>query len=179
MKTRFKHRVVAMTLALMMTASPVWGVVHATDEGIGDQPEKPVAESYMDNKKIEEYNKQVDDYNESAKAYNESVDKEYEAAVAETDEKNAEIDRHNEAELERVKAAEEKNAQAVKDAEEANTKISSRRTPFSRTLWVRICPSMRSMVPPDRSILFSTCSDAITGSRSSAPDKRGTQSVKR
>lgn len=123
MKTKFKHRVVAMTLAMMMTAAPVWGTVHATDEAIGDQPERPVAESYVDNGKIEEYNKKVDAYNESAKAHNESVDREYEAATAATDQRNAEIDQHNAAETERVMAAEEKNAQAVKAAEEANAKI--------------------------------------------------------
>lgn len=32
MKTKFKHRVVAMTLAMMMAAAPVWGAAHATDE---------------------------------------------------------------------------------------------------------------------------------------------------
>ena len=142
MKTKFRHRVIAMTLAMMMTAAPVWGAAHATDEAISvpeapaaevvvesepapapKAPEAPAAESHKDNAKIEEYNKKVDEYNESAKAHNEAVDKEYEAAVAETEQKNAEIDQHNAAEIERVKAAEERNAQAVRDAEEANAKI--------------------------------------------------------
>ena len=123
MKTKFRHKVVAMTLAMMMTAAPVWGAAHAADEGIGEQPERPVAESYEDNDKIEDYNKKVDEYNKSAEEYNKSVDKEYEAAVEETNAKNAEIDQHNEAETERVRAAEERNAEAAKAAEEANTKI--------------------------------------------------------
>ena len=123
MKNKFRHKAVAFILAAMMTATPVCGTVFAADEVISDQPERPVAESYEDNDKIEEYNKKVDEYNEAAKAHNESVDKEYEAAVAETEKKNAEIDQHNEAETERVKAAEERNAQAVKDAEEENARI--------------------------------------------------------
>ena len=123
MKTKFKHRIVAMTLAMMMTAAPVWGTVHAADEVIGDQPERPVAESYIDNSKIEDYNKKVDEYNKSAEEYNEAVDREYEEASREVAEKNAEIDQHNAAEIERVEAAQERNAQAEKEAEEANAKI--------------------------------------------------------
>ena len=123
MKTKFKHRIVAMTLAMMMTAAPVWGTVHATDEALGNQPERPAAESYVDNDKIEDYNKKVDEYNKSAKEHNEAVDREYEAAVKEVTEKNAKIDQHNAAEIERVEAAEERNSQAILDAEEANAKI--------------------------------------------------------
>lgn len=123
MKNRFRNRVVAMTLAMMMTAAPVWGAAYAADEALTEAPEKPVAESYEDNAKIEEYNKKVDSYNEAAKAHNESVDREYEAAVAETEAKNAEIDQHNAEETERVQAAEERNAQAVRDAEEENARI--------------------------------------------------------
>ena len=122
MKTKFRHRMVAMTLAMMITAAPVWGTVHATDEAL-DQPSKPVAESYEDNGKIKEYNKKVDEYNKAAKEHNEAVDKEYEAASKETAAKNAEIDEHNAAEEARVEAAEERNAQAARDAEEANAKI--------------------------------------------------------
>ena len=112
-----------MTLAIMMAAAPVWGAAYAADEAAVDAPEKPVAESYEDNDKIEEYNKKVDSYNEAAKAHNESVDREYEAAVADTAAKNAEINQHNAAETERVQAAEERNAQAVRDAEEENARI--------------------------------------------------------
>ncbi len=122
MKTKFRHRMVAMTLAMMITAAPVWGSVHATDEA-PEQPSKPVAESYEDNGKIKEYNKKVDEYNKAAKEHNEAVDREYEAASKETAAKNAEIDEHNAAEEARVEAAEERNAQAAKDAEEANAKI--------------------------------------------------------
>ena len=43
MKTKFRHRVIAMTLAMMMTAAPVWGAAHATDEAIS-VPEAPAAE---------------------------------------------------------------------------------------------------------------------------------------
>ena len=123
MKSKFRNRAVAMTLAMIMTAAPVWGAAYAADEAAVDAPEKPVAESYEDNDKIEEYNKKVDSYNEAAKAHNESVDREYEAAVADTAAKNAEIDQHNAAETERVQAAEERNAQAVRDAEEENSRI--------------------------------------------------------
>ena len=123
MKSKFRNRAVAMTLAIMMAAAPVWGAAYAADEAAVDAPEKPVAESYEDNDKIEEYNKKVDSYNEAAKAHNESVDREYEAAVADTAAKNAEIDQHNAAETERVQAAEERNAQAVRDAEEENARI--------------------------------------------------------
>ncbi len=45
MKTKFKHRVVAMTLAMMIAAAPVWGAAHAADEAIANVPERPVAES--------------------------------------------------------------------------------------------------------------------------------------
>ena len=86
-------------------------------------PEKPEAASHEDNGKIEEYNKKVDAYNESAKQHNESVDKEYEAAVEETNKMNEEIDRHNASEQQRVKDAEERNAQAQKAADEENRKI--------------------------------------------------------
>ena len=123
MKSKFRNRAVAMTLAMIMTAAPVWGAAYAADEAAVDAPEKPIAESYEDNDKIEEYNKKVDSYNEAAKAHNESVDREYEAAVADTAAKNAEIDQHNAAETERVQAAEERNAQAVRDAEEENARI--------------------------------------------------------
>ena len=86
-------------------------------------PEKPAATSHEDNGKIEEYNKKVDEYNEAAKQHNESVDREYEAAVEETNRMNEEIDRHNESEQQRVKDAEERNAQAQKAADEENRKI--------------------------------------------------------
>lgn len=181
MKTKFKHRVIAMTLAMMMTASPVWGAAHADDGAVENQPEKavaesyvdndksedhsnkaedysepakadngsaeseskaeesvqentadetavnepekPVAESYLDNDKIEEYNRKVDEYNKSAEEYNKSVDMEYEEASRAVEEKNAKIDQHNAAENERVKAAEERNAQAILDAAAANDEI--------------------------------------------------------
>ena len=123
MKNRFRHKITSITLALMMAAAPVGGSVFAATDFEEAQPEKPVAESYEDNSKIEEYNKKVDDYNKSAKEYNESVDKEHEAAVAETAAKNAEIEQHNAAELERVAAAEQRNAEAVADAEAANAQI--------------------------------------------------------
>ena len=84
MKTTFKHKVVAMTLTLMMTASIIWGAALTTDETISNKLEKPVAEIYMDNEKI---------------------------------------DLHNVAETEHVKAAKEKNAQAVRDVEEVETRI--------------------------------------------------------
>lgn len=86
-------------------------------------PEKPAATSHKDNDKIEAYNKKVDEYNESARQHNESVDKEYDAAVEETNKMNAEIDQHNAAEQQRVKDAEERNAQALKAADEENRKI--------------------------------------------------------
>lgn len=123
MKNRFRHKITSITLALMMAAAPVGGSVFAATDFEAAQPDKPVAESFEDNSKIEEYNKKVDDYNKSAKEYNESVDKEHEAAVAETAAKNAEIEQHNAAELERVAAAEQRNAEAVAEAEAANAQI--------------------------------------------------------
>ena len=51
MKTKFKHRVVAMTLAIMMTAAPVGGTVFAADEINADQNVKSVEASYEDNVK--------------------------------------------------------------------------------------------------------------------------------
>ena len=86
-------------------------------------PEKPEATSHEDNGRIEEYNKKVDEYNEAAKQHNESVDKEYEAAVEETNRMNEEIDRHNASEQQRVKDAEERNARAQEAADEENRKI--------------------------------------------------------
>ena len=53
MKTKFKHRVVAMTLAIMMTAAPVGGTVFAADEINADQNVKSVEASYEDNVKEE------------------------------------------------------------------------------------------------------------------------------
>lgn len=123
MKTQFRHKVVAMTLAMMMSASPVWGVAFAADEFTAEQPDKPVAESYKDNDKIEDYNKKVDEYNKSAEEYNKSVDREYEAAAEETNAKNAVIDQQNEAELQRVREAEERNSEAQKAADEENARI--------------------------------------------------------
>lgn len=123
MKTKFRHKIVAMTLAMMMSASPVWGAAFAADEFTAEQPDKPVAESYKDNDKIEDYNKKVDEYNKSAEEYNKSVDREYEAAVEETNAKNAVIDQQNEAELQRVREAEERNIEAQKAADEENAKI--------------------------------------------------------
>ena len=123
MKNRFRHKITSITLALMMAAAPVGGSVFAATDFEEAQPEKPVAESYEDNSKIEEYNKKVEEYNNSAKEYNESVDREHEAAVAETNAKNAEIEQNNAAEIERVAAAEQRNAEAIQAAEEANAKI--------------------------------------------------------
>ncbi len=123
MKMNIRRKMIAMTLAAIMMAAPVSGTVFAADEVSLDQPDKPVAESYEDNDKIEDYNKKVDEYNQSAEEYNETVDKEYEAAVEETNRINEEIDQHNEAELQRVKEAEENNAKAIKEAEEANARI--------------------------------------------------------
>ena len=125
MKTKFRHKVVAMTLAMMMSAAPVWGSAFAADEFNADQPDKPVAESYKDNDKIEDYNKKVDEYNKAAEDYNKSVDKEYAAAVEETNAKNAVIDQQNEAELQRVREAEERNSEAQKAADEENAKIAA------------------------------------------------------
>lgn len=123
MKNRFRHKITSITLALMMAAAPVGGSVFAATDFAEEQPEKPVAESYVDNNKIEEYNKKVENYNNSAKEYNESVDREHEAAVAETNAKNAEIEQNNAAEIERVAAAEQRNAKAIQAAEEANAQI--------------------------------------------------------
>ena len=53
MKTKFKHRVVAMTLAIMMTVAPVGGTVFAADEINADQNVKSVEASYEDNVKEE------------------------------------------------------------------------------------------------------------------------------
>ena len=88
-----------------------------------EQPEMPEVSGYEDNDKIEDYNRKVDEYNKAAESYNASVDSEYEAAVEETGRRNAEIDAHNESELQRVREAEEKNAKALKDAEEINAGI--------------------------------------------------------
>ena len=87
-------------------------------------PDPTPAEAWFNgNESFEEYNRKVDEYNEYAEAYNRSVDEAYEAAVEETNRQNAEIDQHNEAEAERVRAAEEANAKAIQAAEEANAKI--------------------------------------------------------
>lgn len=87
-------------------------------------PDPTPAEAWFNgNESLEEYNRKVDEYNEYAEAYNRSVDEAYEAAVEETNRQNAEIDQHNEAEAERVRAAEEANAKAIQAAEEANAKI--------------------------------------------------------
>ena len=87
-------------------------------------PDPTPAEAWFNgNESFEEYNRKVDEYNEYAEAYNKSVDEAYEAAVEETNRQNAEIDQHNEAEAERVRAAEEANAKAIQAAEEANAKI--------------------------------------------------------
>ena len=120
-RKKMGKKAVAALMAVMIMSAPVTNVSFATT--VPEAPEAPVATSYKDNGKIDEYNKKVDDYNKAAQEHNDSVDKEYKAAVTETEKKNAEIDQHNAAEIERVKAAEERNAQAEKDAKEANAKI--------------------------------------------------------
>ena len=73
------------------------GIEHeAVQNSIPETPEKPQADSYKDNDKINEYNKQVDTYNAAAIVYNAEVDSEYEQAVEETNRKNEEIDKLNE-----------------------------------------------------------------------------------
>ena len=58
------------------------GIEHeAVQNSIPETPEKPQADSYKDNDKINEYNKQVDTYNAAAIVYNAEVDSEYEQAV--------------------------------------------------------------------------------------------------
>lgn len=123
MKKSIKHRMIAMALAAMMTAAPVGGTVFAADTFTLDQPDRPAATSYEDNDKIEDYNRKVDEYNKAAQNYNDSVDKEYEDAVEETNRKNAEIDQLNDAEAQRVAAAEERNAEAQRAADEENAAI--------------------------------------------------------
>ena len=79
------------------------GIEHeAVQNSIPETPEKPQADSYKDNDKINEYNKQVDTYNAAAIVYNAEVDSEYEKAVEETNRKNEEIDKLNAAEEQRV-----------------------------------------------------------------------------
>ena len=78
-----------MTLAVMMTASPVWGAAHAADEAIGNQTENTVAERYADNDKSEDHSNKADDYTESLQTDNRSADIEYEAPVAEIAEETA------------------------------------------------------------------------------------------
>ena len=120
-RKKMGKKAVAALMAVVIMSAPVTNVSFATT--VPEAPEAPVATSYKDNGKIDEYNKKVDDYNKAAQEHNDSVDKEYKAAVTETEKKNAEIDQHNAAEIERVKAAEERNTQAEKDAKEANAKI--------------------------------------------------------
>lgn len=90
---------------------------------IANIPERPVAESYKDNDKIEEYNKKVDEYNKYAEEYNKNVDREFEEASRAAEEQNVEIDKNNAAENERVKAVEERNEAALKAAKDANDQI--------------------------------------------------------
>ena len=110
-RKKMGKKAVAALMAVVIMSAPVTNVSFATT--VPEAPEAPVATSYKDNGKIDEYNKKVDDYNKAAQEHNDSVDKEYKAAVTETEKKNAEIDQHNAAEIERVKAAEERNAQAT------------------------------------------------------------------
>lgn len=127
-KTKFKHRVIAMTLAVMMTASPVWGAAHAADEAIGNQTENTVAERYADNDKSEDHSNKADDYTESLQTDNRSADIEYEAPVAEIAEETAPAEDVQTAEVipaavtpEKVKKAEPapaKGTQAAATAEE-------------------------------------------------------------
>ena len=100
------------------------GIEHeAVQNSIPETPEKPQADSYKDNDKINEYNKQVDTYNAAAIVYNAEVDSEYEQAVEETNRKNEEISRHNEAEEQKVKDAIARNEQAKAEAEAKNRQI--------------------------------------------------------
>ena len=150
-RNKMGKKVVAALMAVMIMSAPVTSVSFADEAEAGDAaasqttteqaapapkqeapksetpkpaaPEKPEATSHEDNGRIEEYNKKVDEYNEAAKQHNESVDKEYEAAVEETNRMNEEIDRHNASEQQRVKDAEERNARAQEAADEENRKI--------------------------------------------------------
>ena len=149
MKTKFRHRVIAMTLAMMMTAAPVWGAAHATDEAIS-VPEAPAAEVVVESEpapapvqeapkaaetpapapkapeapaaESHKDNAKIEEYNKKVDEYNESAKAHNEAVDKEYEAAVAETEQKN-AEIERVKAAEERNAQAVRDAEEANAKI--------------------------------------------------------
>ena len=151
-KSKMSKKAVAALMAVMIMSAPVTSVSFAGEEPAGEAaapqtteqsadtsapkaeapapkaqtpaaPEKPAASGHEDNGKIEAYNKSVDDYNESARQYNESVDREYDAAVEETNRMNEEIDRHNAAEEQRVKDAEERNARAQQAADEENQRI--------------------------------------------------------
>ena len=133
-KSKMGKKAIAALMAVIIMSAPVTNLSFATEGAAGEPvaspatseqaaPEKPAATSHKDNSKIEEYNKKVDEYNESARQHNESVDREYEAAVEETNRMNEEIDKHNTAEQQRVKDAEERNAKAQSDADEANLKI--------------------------------------------------------
>lgn len=95
----------------------------AVQNNVPETPEKPLADSYKDNDKINAYNKQVDAYNAAAIVYNAEVDSEYEQAVEETNRKNGEISRHNEAEEQRVKETIARNEQAQAQAEAQNRQI--------------------------------------------------------
>lgn len=120
-RNNMSKKAIAALMAVMIMSAPVTNVTFASE--VPEAPDKPVATSYEDNGKIEEYNKKVDEYNKAANAHNESVDKEYEAAVADANKKNAEIDQHNAAEQQRVKDAEERNVKAQEAADETNKKI--------------------------------------------------------
>ena len=125
MKIKIKHRVVAMTLAVMMTAAPVWGTVHADDSSIDDASAKPVAESYQDNEKQEKAEKPA------AKSHKESEKPEKpEKPEAKSHEDNGKIEEYNKKVDEYNKSAKEHNEKvdreyeaAVKEAEEKNAEI--------------------------------------------------------
>ena len=120
-RNKMGKKAVAALMAVMIMSAPVTNVTFATEAP--EAPEKPVAVSYEDNDKIEEYNKKVDEYNKAATAHNESVDKEYNDAVEankKIDEENAiekeSVEQHNRNEDEKVKAS----AEAKKAAEDYN-----------------------------------------------------------
>ncbi len=123
-RSKMNRKAIAALMAIMIMSAPVTNVTFAAATPVEPvAPEKPAVEDYTDNDKIEDYNRQVAEYNKSAEEYNKSVDREYKEASEEVEAKNDVIDQNNATEQQRVKDAEERNAQAQKAADEENAKI--------------------------------------------------------
>lgn len=131
MKTKFRHKIVAMTLAMMMSASPVWGAAFASDEAPAvesqatvtqEVKEEKVAPAQVEEKVVED--KKVEEKVEAAPAVSEEAKAPAEEkAVAEAPAEEAEMVMQAQSAPEEPAVVEEEDAPVVVLDQPASTKL--------------------------------------------------------